>query len=100
MNEKKKGMLGFIVLLLFTLGICLVAAIGIGPTKTGSASNIKLGLDLAGGVSITYEVADAEFTQENLSEMSIRREATGLMWKFREFRMLIRFWRNWENQVL
>ncbi len=28
---------------------------GIGPNKAGSASEIKLGLDLAGGVSITYQ---------------------------------------------
>ena len=68
MNEKKKGMLGLLVLLLVTLGICLTAAIGIGPTKTGSASNIKLGLDLAGGVSITYEVVEDEFTQEHLND--------------------------------
>ena len=68
MNEKKKGMLGLIILLLITFGICFTAAVGIGPTKTGSAANIKLGLDLAGGVSITYEVVDTEFTQEQLSD--------------------------------
>lgn len=68
MNEKKKGMLGLFVLILVTLGICLTAAIGIGPTKTGSASNIKLGLDLAGGVSITYEVVEEDFTQEHLND--------------------------------
>lgn len=68
MNEKKKGIIGLLILLLVTLGICLTAAIGVGPTKTGSAANIKLGLDLAGGVSITYEVTDAEFTQEQLSD--------------------------------
>lgn len=68
MNEKKKGMLGLIILLLITFGICFTAAVGIGPTKTGSAANIKLGLDLAGGVSITYEVVDTEFSQEQLSD--------------------------------
>ncbi len=31
------------------------AAIGWGPTHTGSLRNIKLGLDLKGGVSITYQ---------------------------------------------
>lgn len=68
MNEKKKGMLGLAVLLLVTLLICFTAAVGIGPTRTGSASNIKLGLDLAGGVSITYEVVDEAFSQENLND--------------------------------
>lgn len=68
MNEKKKGTLGLLILLLVTLTIALTAAIGIGPTKTGSAANIRLGLDLAGGVSITYEVVDGDFTQENLDD--------------------------------
>lgn len=68
MNEKKKGVLGLFVLLLVTAAICLTVAVGIGPTKTGSASNIKLGLDLAGGVSITYEVVDEEFSQEDIND--------------------------------
>lgn len=33
------------------------AAVGIGPTGTGAAKHIKTGLDLSGGVSITYETS-------------------------------------------
>ena len=36
------------------------AAVGIGTENSGSASDIKLGLDLAGGVSITYQVVGDE----------------------------------------
>ncbi len=49
---------GVAVLILSVLVIALLsftAAVGWGPTGTGSARNIITGLDLAGGVSITYE---------------------------------------------
>ncbi|HCT92105.1 MAG TPA: protein translocase subunit SecDF [Lachnospiraceae bacterium] len=49
---------GIAVLILSVLVIALLsftAAVGWGPTGTGSARNIITGLDLAGGVSITYE---------------------------------------------
>lgn len=41
---------------------------GLGPTQTGAAKNIRLGLDLAGGVSITYEIAEDEFTETDLQD--------------------------------
>ena len=43
------------VLLVLTL---ITAAIGWGPTGTGAAKNIRLGLDLSGGLSITYQTVD------------------------------------------
>ena len=50
-------------LLLFT------AAVGWGEGATGAAKNIKLGLDLAGGVSITYEaVGEEEPTAEDMAD--------------------------------
>ncbi len=52
-----------LVLTLFT------AAIGWGPTGSGSAKNIRLGLDLSGGVSITYQtVGDEEPSAEDMSD--------------------------------
>ena len=50
-------MVGLVVLVLLTL---FTAAIGWGPTGTGAAKNIKLGLDLSGGVSITYQTVGDE----------------------------------------
>lgn len=38
----------------------VTAAIGWGPTGTGAARNINLGLDLQGGVSITYQAVGEE----------------------------------------
>ena len=50
-------------LLLFT------AAVGWGEDKAGAAEHIKLGLDLAGGVSITYEAVGEETpTAEDMSD--------------------------------
>ena len=43
-------------------------AIGFGKTGTGAMKNIKLGLDLAGGVSITYQVEDDNPTAEQMSD--------------------------------
>ncbi len=66
-NSKTKYILELAALLTVMLLIGLTVVFGIGQTKTGAAKNIKLGLDLAGGVSITYE-AVGEFTQEELAD--------------------------------
>ena len=59
MNKKKArvvlvGIVALLALLIYT------SAVGIGKTGTGSARNIKLGLDLSGGVSITYQAKGDE----------------------------------------
>lgn len=55
------------VLVMGLLGYTTI--IGFGPTKTGSAANIKQGLDLAGGVSITYEVVgDGEVDEADMKD--------------------------------
>lgn len=58
--KKKTAVLMMILFVVALIGLGYVAFIGIGSTKTGSASNIKQGLDLAGGVSITYQVVGDE----------------------------------------
>ena len=67
-ESKTKYLLGMAALLLAIVLVGITVAFGIGPTKTGAAENIKLGLDLAGGVSITYEVVGDDFTQEDLAD--------------------------------
>ncbi len=47
---------------------CYTAAVGIGPTGTGAIKNIKTGLDLAGGVSITYQAKDSNPSSEDMSD--------------------------------
>ena len=58
--SKKKGIITLVVSVLALIGFTFVTVFGLDSGKTGSASNIKLGLDLAGGVSITYEVVGEE----------------------------------------
>ena len=58
--------LAVFVLILGLLGY--TAVFGVGSDKSGSMSSIKLGLDLAGGVSITYQVVGDE--NPNAEDMS------------------------------
>ena len=66
--SKKKGILFFIISIVLILLCCFTAAFGFGKGGTGSAKNITLGLDLRGGVSITYEVQDKEFSQTDMKK--------------------------------
>lgn len=55
--KKSRGVLVLITTVLLTVFLVFTAAVGIGPTGTGAAKHIKTGLDLSGGVSITYETS-------------------------------------------
>lgn len=62
-----------IVTLLLTLGVTglllYMAAYGVGENSFGAAKDINLGLDLAGGVSITYQaVGDEEPSAEDMAD--------------------------------
>ena len=62
---------GIINLILTVAVICLLgftSVVGFGATGAGAAKNIKLGLDLAGGVSITYQVKDENPTEEEMKD--------------------------------
>ena len=68
MNKKRATwvLIAMAALLIVTI---FTAAVGWGPTGTGAAKNIKLGLDLSGGVSITYQtVGDEEPSAEDMSD--------------------------------
>lgn len=65
---KKRGILVFIILFLLIGGLSYIALAGIGPEQIGSAKGIKLGLDLAGGVSITYEVTGGTPSEEDMKD--------------------------------
>lgn len=58
--KKSTGVISFIAILALTVGLIYTAIFGLGENKSGAASSIDLGLDLAGGVSITYEVVGDE----------------------------------------
>ena len=58
--KRLKWIPALIVMLALLGGIGYSAVFGLGADKSGSLSSIDLGLDLAGGVSITYEVVGEE----------------------------------------
>lgn len=66
--NKKKGVLSLILTAALIILLAYTCIVGFGPTGTGAAKNIKLGLDLAGGVSITYQVKDENPTDEQMSD--------------------------------
>jgi len=78
MNEKKNGWLP-VLLVVAAIALCsYVALVGIGKGHKGSVENIRLGLDLAGGVSITYQTdtdnPSAEEMDDTLYKMQKRAE--------------------------
>ena len=53
--NKKNGTIAFIVMIAVTALMVITSLVGWGKNHPGSIRNIKTGLDLSGGVSITYE---------------------------------------------
>lgn len=58
--NKSKGTLHLLITVIVIALVSVVAFVGIGDDGAGSIYDIKLGLDLAGGVSITYQVVGDE----------------------------------------
>ena len=59
-QSKTKSAIVLVILLALLALFGYTAAFGGGETKSGSGEDIKLGLDLEGGVSITYQVVGEE----------------------------------------
>lgn len=66
--KKNKAVFGLFLVLILTAFLCYTAAVGIGPTETGSVKNIQTGLDLAGGVSITYQTKEKNPSAEDMAD--------------------------------
>ncbi len=67
-NHKIWNILGFVLVILAILAGTYVSVVGVGEKHQGSAQNIKLGLDLAGGVSITYEANESNPSAEDMRD--------------------------------
>lgn len=66
--KKSNGIL-VLILTVVILGLLgYTSIVGFGPTGTGAARNIKTGLDLAGGVSITYEATEENPSSEDMAD--------------------------------
>ncbi len=66
--KKNRGILSLVVTVALIALMGFTVLVGFGKTGTGAMKNIKLGLDLAGGVSITYQVKDKNPTEEEMSD--------------------------------
>lgn len=66
--KKNRGIAVLVLTVIITAFLCYTAAVGLGPTGTGSAKNINTGLDLSGGVSITYEAKEKNPGKEEMSD--------------------------------
>ncbi len=62
--KKNRAIVVLLCTILALIGITYIDVFGLDATGKGSASDIKLGLDLAGGVSITYQVVGDEEPDE------------------------------------
>ena len=67
--KKNKAVITLLVTVVLTGLLLFTSAVGWGADKAGAAEHIKLGLDLAGGVSITYEaVGEDAPSAEDMSD--------------------------------
>lgn len=66
--KKSRGVWSLIATTLLIVLLGFTTIVGFGKGKIGSAKNITLGLDLAGGVSITYQAKDKNPTSEQMSD--------------------------------
>ena len=57
-----------IIIAAMAIGFTLIAIFGIDENGSGSAKDINLGLDLAGGVSITYEIQEDNPTSQDVDD--------------------------------
>lgn len=66
--KKSRGILSLVLTVVLIAFLGFATVVGIGKGHSGAAENIKLGLDLAGGVSITYQVKDDNPTEGQMSD--------------------------------
>lgn len=66
--KKSRGILSLFVTVALIVILGFTTLVGVGRHHSGAMKNIKLGLDLAGGVSITYKVKDKNPTSEEMKD--------------------------------
>ena len=68
MNSKLRGALQILLVLIMIAAFAFVAFVGVGKWHKGSAQNIRLGLDLKGGVSVTYQATKDNPTKQEMDD--------------------------------
>ncbi len=66
--KKSKGIISLILMAALVVFLGFTTVSGFGKGATGAAKNIKLGLDLEGGVSITYQVKGGTPSAEDMAD--------------------------------
>lgn len=66
--KKSRGILNLILAAVLMAVLGFTTVVGWGDGKTGAAKNINLGLDLEGGVSITYQVKGGTPSAEDMAD--------------------------------
>ena len=66
--KKKTGVIVIALSIIITVLMCYTAIAGWGATGTGAMRNIHTGLDLSGGVSITYEANEAAPSASDMND--------------------------------
>ena len=107
--KKSKAIIILLCALLVLLGVGYVDLYGVDAEGTASASDISLGLDLAGGVSITYQVVgdeepDATDMADTIAKLQKRvenysKEAIVSISRFPVSPMRTRSWKSWDVPV-
>ncbi|WP_243647492.1 protein translocase subunit SecD [Cuneatibacter caecimuris] len=69
---KKNGIIRIVIAAAVTALMVLVAVLGMGPDGSGSVGDIKLGLDLEGGVSITYQTVEENPSKQDLDDTAYK----------------------------
>ena len=66
-KAKRKAVFTILMFILLMAGAVYMAIYGVGKNESGKASNIPLGLDLQGGLSVTYEIKNDNPTTDEIN---------------------------------
>ena len=65
-KTKRKAVINLIIFFLLLAGGIYMAIAGVGKNESGKTANVPLGLDLQGGLSVTYEIQDEKPTKDEI----------------------------------
>ena len=66
-KARRNAILTILVFLLLVAGGIYMALMGVGKNRTGKAEDIPFGLDLQGGLSVTYEITTSDPTDDEIA---------------------------------
>lgn len=66
-KTKRKAVINLIIFFLLLAGGIYMAFAGVGKNESGKTANVPLGLDLQGGLSVTYEIQDEKPSKDEIA---------------------------------